>query len=186
LLPAGRLLLAGRSLSTRGTAGCAASRLAGRLRIGDWLRVKSTRCPILVFALLSLLLGSAQAGPTWLTDFRKAREEAKTSHKLLLLNFTGSDWCIWCKKLDAEVFAKPEFEEYAKNNFVLMKVDFPRAQPLAAEVRKQNQELAEKYGIEAFPTVVVLNDNGEPVGALGYMRAGAGAFLSELKKLPKN
>jgi thioredoxin-related protein len=156
------------------------------LRIGDWLRVKTIRCALLAFALLALSLGSAQADPNWLTDFHQAQEEAKTSHKLLLLDFTGSDWCGWCKRLQTEVFSKPEFEEYARNNLVLMKVDFPRAQPLTPEVRKQNQALANKYGIEGFPTIVVLNENGKPVGALGYMPGGPSAFIGELKKLPKS
>jgi thioredoxin-related protein len=150
------------------------------------LRVKTIRCRLLAFALLGLSLGSAQAEPNWLTDFRKAREEAKSSHKLLLLDFTGSDWCGWCIRLQREVFSKPEFEEYARDNLVLMKVDFPRAQALTAEVRSQNQALAQKYGIQGFPTIVVLNESGKPVGALGYMPGGPSAFIGELKKLPKS
>jgi len=148
--------------------------------------VKTVRCAVLAFALLTLLLGSAQAGPTWLTDFAKAQEEAKAGHKLLLLDFTGSDWCGWCMRLQAEVFSRPEFAEYAKDNLVLLKVDFPRAQPLPAEVRQQNEALAGKYGINGFPTIVVLNGDGKPVGALGYVPGGPNAFIGELKKLPKS
>ena len=65
-------------------------------------------------------LSSARAEATWLTDFHRAQEEAKVGHKLLLLNFTGSDWCGWCMRLQAEVFSKLEFAEYAKQNLVLV------------------------------------------------------------------
>jgi protein disulfide-isomerase len=89
-------------------------------------------------------------------------------------------------RLQAEVFSQPEFAEYAKDNLVLLRVDFPRSQRLPAEVRQQNQALAGKYGINGFPTIVVLNGDGKPVGALGYVPGGPNAFISQLKKLPKS
>lgn len=147
--------------------------------------MKTLRLACFIAALSSLAFLSVQAEPTWLSDFQKAQAEAKANHKLLLLNFTGSDWCIWCKRLDAEVFTQPEFQDYAKNNLVLLKVDFPRAKPLSTEVRKQNEELAQKYNIEGFPTIVVLNGAGQQVGELGYQPGGASAFVKELKKLPR-
>ncbi|MEO5754554.1 MAG: thioredoxin family protein [Chthoniobacterales bacterium] len=135
------------------------------------------------FCLFSL--PSARAEANWLTDFTQAQAEAKAGHKLLLLDFTGSDWCGWCKRLQAEVFSKPEFEDYAKENLVLLKVDFPRAQPLSSELRKQNYELAAKFSVQGFPTIVVLNGDGKPVGLLGYVPGGPEAFLGELKKVPR-
>lgn len=142
-------------------------------------------------AALTLLLGllgltSGRAEATWLTDFQKAQGEAKAGHKLLLLDFTGSDWCVWCIRLETEVFSRPEFAEFAQKNLVLMRADFPRAKPLSAEVRKQNQELAQRYEIDSFPTIVVLNEEGKQVGLLGYMPGGPAPFLDELKKLPKH
>ena len=139
-------------------------------------------------AALALLLGlgSARADATWLTDFQKAQAEAKAGHKLILLEFTGSDWCIWCIRLEAEVFSQPEFADFAKKNLVLVRADFPRAKPLSAEVRKQNQELAQRYEIGGFPTIVVLNEEGKQVGLLGYVPGGPASFLDELKKLPKS
>ena len=128
---------------------------------------------------------SDSAKPGWLTSYEQAQKEAQSGNKLLLMDFTGSDWCGWCMRLEAEVFSKPEFAEYAKQNLVLMTVDFPRAKPLSNEVRRQNRALAEKYGIEGFPTIVVLNGDGKPIGAFGYQPGGPGAFIEELKKLPK-
>ena len=156
------------------------------MEIDEWFRVKTFRLAFLVVALSCLGLVSARADSAWLSDFQKAQAEAKASHKLLLLDFTGSDWCIWCKKLDAEVFAQPAFQSYAKDHLVLMTVDFPRRSPLAPEVKKQNEELAQKYGIQGFPTIVVLNGEGKQVGELGYQPGGASAFVKELQKLPKS
>ncbi len=147
--------------------------------------MKTLRLAVLALALSALGVVSARAEATWLSDISKAQAEAKANHKLLLLDFTGSDWCIWCKKLDAEVFSKPEFETYAKAHLVLMTVDFPRRNPLAPEVKKQNEELAQKFGVQGFPTIVVLNGDGKQVGELGYQPGGAPAFVQELQKLPK-
>ena len=103
--------------------------------------MKILRLATLLVASGLLGLASARAEAHWLTDFHQAQEEAKASHKLLLIDFTGSDWCPWCQVLHAEVFSKPEFEQYAKDNLVLMTVDFPRTRALSSEVRQQNQAL---------------------------------------------
>jgi thioredoxin-related protein len=171
--------------------GCLSRRLrvgtfAVRSEIGDWLRVKAFRLALLLLSFSFFTLGSARAEAEWLQDLPKARAQAKENHKLLLLDFTGSDWCIWCKKLDAEVFSQPAFQSYAKDHLVLMKVDFPRKISQSPETKKQNEELAQKFGVQGFPTIVVLNDEGKQVGELGYQPGGADAFVKELKKLPKS
>jgi protein disulfide-isomerase len=122
----------------------------------------------------------------WLTDFTKAQAEAKAGDKLLLLDFTGSDWCGWCRRLQAEVFSQPEFEEYAKKHLVLMAVDFPRAKPLTAEVRKQNATLAQKFEIEGFPTIVILTATANRSACSVTCPAAPGAFIRELAKVPKS
>jgi protein disulfide-isomerase len=123
------------------------------------------------------------AKPGWLTSYEKAQSEAQSRNKLLLMDFTGSDWCGWCIALDKEVFSKPEFKEYATKNLVLLELDFPRMKQMPAETREQNRRLALQYQIQAFPTVVVLDGNGKIRGLLGYMRGGPGAFIAELEKL---
>ena len=130
-------------------------------------------------------VSSVQAGPEWLTDYKKAQQEAKTSNRLLLVDFTGSDWCGWCIKLDKEVFSKPEFKDYANKNLVLMEADFPRAKAQAVGLKKQNQELAQQYQIQGFPTIIVLNGDGQKIGELGYMEGGVASFIAELEKLRK-
>jgi thioredoxin-related protein len=141
--------------------------------------------PALVLLLTLCVTPSLRAEVAWQTDYKKAQEEAKTNNKLVLLDFTGSDWCGWCIKLDREVFSRPEFKDYASKNLVLVELDFPRKKELSTETRKQNQELAGRYGIEGFPTIIVLNAEGKKVGELGYMPGGAEAFIAELEKLRK-
>lgn len=128
----------------------------------------------------------SSAKPGWLTSYEQAQQEAKANHKLMLMDFTGSDWCGWCIILDKEVFSKPKFQEYASKNLVLLELDFPRAKPIAAETVAQNERLARQYQIEGFPTIVVLNGNGKQVGQLGYVPGGPDAFIAELEKLPKD
>lgn len=135
-----------------------------------------------VFGAVGLKAQSNEAGADlWTTNAPAALEQAKSEGKLVLMNFTGSDWCIWCKRLDGEVFSTKQFQSYAKENLVLLKLDFPnRSQQPDWEV-KQNQALAEKYGIEGFPTILVLNSEGEEVARLGYQRGGPEAWLKQLE-----
>lgn len=148
--------------------------------------MKSLRLLLGASACLLLAISSASAKPGWLSDFKKAQEEAKSNKKLLLVDFTGSDWCGWCIKLDREVFSKPEFREYASRNLILMEVDFPRGKTLSGSERTQNQELANRFAIQGFPTIVVLDGEGKKVGELGYMPGGPSAFIAELDKLRKS
>ena len=128
---------------------------------------------------------TAAAKPGWLTNLDEAQKTASAEKKLLLMDFTGSDWCGWCIMLDKEVFSKPEFKEYASKNLVLLELDFPRMKKMPPEVTAQNEKLAMKFGIQGFPTVVVFDSSGKPLGALGYQAGGPQAFIAELEKLKK-
>lgn len=121
----------------------------------------------------------------WMTDLPKAQAKAKAEKKMVMMDFTGSDWCGWCIKLDKEVFSTPEFAEYAKKNLVLVEVDFPRKKKQSAEQKKANDELQKKYKIQGYPTIIVLNGEGKQIGELGYMKGGPKAFTAELDKLKK-
>ena len=158
--------------------------------------VKNVRTILCVLALLAMscsksstaeetAAGGGAAKSGWLTNFAKAQEEAKSGQKLLLMDFTGSDWCGWCIMLDKEVFSKPEFKEYATKNLILLELDFPRRKQLPAETQAQNERLATQYRIQGFPTVIVLDSSGKPLGALGYQAGGAPAFIAQLEKLRK-
>ena len=109
----------------------------------------------------------------WLTDLPEALKAAKPDGKIVLLNFTGSDWCYFCKKLEREVFSTQEFKNYAGANLVLMTVDFPRSKQQEEGVKKRNAALKDQYRIRGFPTLVFLDDEGEKLGQVqGYGHCG--------------
>jgi protein disulfide-isomerase len=144
---------------------------------------------LVAFALLCNVSVRAESG--WATDYKKAQEEAKTDHRLVLLNFTGSDWCGYCVQLDRAILSKPEFKDYANKNLVLLEIDFPRRNgprwnAQSIELKKQNMELAEKYQVEGFPTLVVLDGEGKTLWKYeGYYAGGLAAFLAELDRVRK-
>ena len=129
---------------------------------------------ILGFLLVGLFGFSALAGEGWLTDFNKAKKEAAEKKLPILVDFSGSDWCGWCTKLNKEVFSQKEFKVFAKDNVVLFKADFPRAKKLSAEVKAQNKQLQQAYSIKGFPTVLLLDAGGKVIARTGYQRGGAG------------
>lgn len=149
---------------------------------GVLLIVKSL---LLAFICASILATSARAELNWLTDPKVAQAEAKQANKLVMLDFTGSDWCGWCIRLRKEVFSKPEFQEYANKNLVLVEIDFPKGKAQARELAQQNMQLASRYSVQGFPTLIVLDANGKKVGELGYVEGGPTAFIGELEKLRK-
>jgi protein disulfide-isomerase len=136
----------------------------------------------------STTTASKQATPSkpgWMTSYEEAQQEAKANNKLMLLDFTGSDWCGWCVLLDREVFSKPKFKEYASKNLVLVELDFPRTKPIAEATKRQNVLLAQRYQVQGFPTIIILNGEGKVVAELGYMKGGPDAFIAVLEKLRK-
>ncbi|MBF6641848.1 thioredoxin family protein [Flavobacterium sp. J49] len=137
---------------------------------------------------LFLVLGSLtiQAQElTWQTDINKAMEISKKSKKPLMLFFTGSDWCGWCIRLQKEVLKTPEFAKWAKDNVVLVELDFPRRTPQQPEIQKQNMELQQALGVRGYPTVWFVKAskkdgkiNLEQIGSTGYVAGGPSAWLA--------
>ena len=117
----------------------------------------------------------------WKENLEQAVAQAKKENKAVLVNFTGSDWCIWCKRLNSEVFTQKEFEDYAKNNLVLVKLDFPRDIPQSSETKLYNNTLAQKYGIQGFPTILIMNSKGELVAKTGYQPGGPTKYVDHIK-----
>lgn len=119
----------------------------------------------------------------WTTSYQSAVGSAAGTGRKIFLFFTGSDWCGWCKRLDAEVLGTGEFKQYAATGLVLVKLDFPNSIPQPDDLKAQNAQLAQKYGIRGYPTIVVLNDSGAEIGRLGYQRGGPGPFIQKLQSL---
>ena len=119
----------------------------------------------------------------WLIDFGAAKAQARAEKKMLLMNFTGSDWCPPCIQLEKQLFSKAEFAQYAAKNLVLLEVDFPRRKELPAEQSAANNQLAGEYRIEGFPTVIVLNSDSKPLGKFGYVPGlGPAQVIDALEK----
>jgi thioredoxin-related protein len=122
----------------------------------------------------------------WATNLPKALEQAKAENKIVLLDFTGSDWCVWCIKFDDDILSKPEFASYAKTNLVMVMLDFPNAKKQSEAVKKANKDLQGKFKVEGFPTYVALTPDGKEIGRqAGYLSGGPQAFIAELEKFRK-
>jgi protein disulfide-isomerase len=140
---------------------------------------------IAITLLACCLAGLASANEAqWLASLPQAMDQAKSENKMLLLDFTGSDWCGWCKKLDAETFSQGAFVDYAAKNLVLVQVDFPAHKPQAEELKEANKALATKFNVHGYPTLIVLQSNGDLLWKqVGYMTGGPAAMIAKLDEL---
>ena len=119
----------------------------------------------------------------WREDYPGALAQAQSEGKLVLLDFTGSDWCSWCMKFKKEVLDMPEFQDYAAKSVVLVELDFPNKKEQTDDLKKANAALKSKYKINGFPTLVVLDQNGKEIGRqVGYAKGGPQAFIAKLEK----
>jgi hypothetical protein len=110
------------------------------------------------------------------TDYLMSVDRAKQLDRPLLLAFLGTDWSMTSLKLDREVFDQPAFADNTKYPYLLCKIHFYQNQERSPEVIKQNQDLAEKYRVHDFPTVVVLSPDGAELGRTGYVEGGVEKF----------
>ncbi|NJW54931.1 thioredoxin family protein, partial [Salinimicrobium oceani] len=124
----------------------------------------------ILFGILFFVAGIASA-QSWHNDLSSAQEQALKENKKILLIFQGSDWCAPCIKLDREIWSSSEFQDYAKDHYVLVKADFPRKEKNQLEPSRQekNNKLAERYNPQGyFPLVVIMDQNGKVLGKTGY------------------
>ena len=137
-------------------------------------------------AVLTLIGASASESATWLTDLPKAQAQAKAEKKLVLMDFTGSDWCPPCKALHKNVLTKPEFEDYARTNLVLVEVDFPNQKPQSEALKKANEALQAKFKVDGYPTVILLDAEGKELyRKSGYSGTTVKDFIAMLEKAKK-
>ena len=124
---------------------------------------------------VSLYPGSEDGSPPrtltiWHDSLPAAVAESRRSGKPILADFTGSDWCHWCVKLKSDVFAKPEFQSWARDNVVLLELDYPKNGHPDPEIAQQNEALKNKYRISSYPTVLILDADGNKLGKMGYQK----------------
>ncbi|MCH9609419.1 MAG: Disulfide bond reductase DsbH [Chlamydiales bacterium] len=116
----------------------------------------------------------------WFTDYQSAMQMAQKERKPLILYFTGSDWCGWCKKMDSEIFSSPEFTSAVGSKFIFVKLDFPMNQKLPQEEIQQNAQLKQRYGVTGYPTIVIVDASGGFLGQTGYRSGGGKAYANYL------
>lgn len=151
---------------------------------------------ILVVLLLtfgSLLVNAQESELTWHTNIDKAMAISNKEKKPLMLFFTGSDWCGWCIRLQKEVFYKPEFVKWAKDNVVLVELDFPRKKQLEPTLQQQNYSLQNAFRVQGYPTVWFVNSetkegktNFTQLGSTGYVAGGPEAWISGANQILAN
>ena len=127
---------------------------------------------------------------TWHTDVNKATDLSNKTKKPMLLFFTGSDWCGWCIRLQKEVLKTPEFAAWAKDNVILVELDFPRRSPMTPELQKQNMEMQQAFRVQGYPTVWITNATRkdgklafDQLGSTGYVAGGPAKWLEGANKI---
>lgn len=136
-------------------------------------------------AVIALFLScsAAFASSGWSEDFPASLARAKAENKLLLVNFTGSDWCPGCIVLEKKFFQTRVFQEYAKDNLVLMKVDFPMKRSQPEQLRQQNRMLERMFKVTGFPTTFVLSPAGKPVYSFMAPNGNVHDLIAQLRQL---
>ena len=120
----------------------------------------------------------------WVSDFEKARQTAAKEGKDLLMNFTGSDWCVWCVKLKKEVFDLEAFKMAVPKNFVLVELDYPQdPSKLSKAVQEQNERLRQQFPIPGYPTILLADASGRPYAQTSYEEGGPDAYVKMLDGL---
>lgn len=141
----------------------------------------------LCVAVLAVLLSSASlwaAEVPWLESYEKAKVQAAEQDKDILVLFTGSDWCGWCIKLESEVLNQDGFGDQVSEDYVLLKLDFPRNKEIPAAIKRQNERLRTEFkaehGFRGYPTVYLTDAKGNPYAKTGYQAGGPEKYLEHL------
>ena len=144
----------------------------------------------ILLLFLSINVFSQEGDLEWHTDLNKAIEISIESEKPLFMFFTGSDWCGWCIRLQKEVFFKPDFVKWAKENLVLVELDFPRRKKLEESLKQQNDNLRQMFAVRGYPTgwfvVPEIEENKvnfKRLGSQGYVAGGPKNWIDGANKI---
>jgi len=130
--------------------------------------------------IYGLMISNAEA-VQWTTNYDEALQSAKSQNKPIVMLFTGSDWCTYCKKLEREALDTPEFSQAAGSDFVFLKLDYPMRTKLDEKTTKQNQELKTRFDIRGYPTVLIIDANQNKIASTGYKPGGGKRYAEHLK-----
>jgi thioredoxin-related protein len=138
---------------------------------------------LVLSAVLGVWHSAVFAGDGWLTSMDEAKKLAAKESRDILIDFSGSDWCGWCIKLDQEVFSTKEWAETGAKQFVMLLADFPNKKELPKSQKERNDKLQDEFGVQGFPTVFLLDADGAPYAKTGYQQGGPGKYLEHLGRL---
>ena len=144
--------------------------------------LKTTILILLVLSAFSLPVFADYPPSGWTDSITEGIAQAEREGKMLLLDFTGSDWCIWCKRLNSEVWSTPEFQAWSEENLVKVFLDYPQNISLSDKQKLQNQLLQQYFGIKGFPTIILLDSNLTPLLQTGYREGGPEEYIRHLKE----
>jgi thioredoxin-related protein len=152
------------------------------------------RILFLLIPVVVALLGCGPEGPTFsVADIRVHTNavpvnltaeiaRANKEHKLLVLQFTGSDWCYGCMLFEKQVFQNPQFQAYMKSNLVFVELDLPQRSKVPEDILKTNILLSQQFNVETFPCTIVLDKNGQEVWRnAGFVEGELEPFLRKLE-----
>lgn len=135
----------------------------------------------ILFVVLVARMAGASDGP-WLTSVQQARDVALRDERFVMMYFTGSDWCGWCKRLDKEVLNTEIFQGLMRDYLAPVKIDFPKKRVVSEAEYRANLLLAESYKVQGYPTLVFLDSDGREVLRRGYQEGGGHAYVQNLVK----
>ena len=138
----------------------------------------------ILFLIIVLFSFTTDSNGLWLTNFETAKKKAKVENRRILISFSGSDWCSNCKRLEKAVFDTSVFQEFAKDNLVLLNADFPmrKNNKLSKEQTSHNEALAEKYNKKGvFPTTLLLDSYGKIVAKIDGKQNDVNLFVDQIK-----
>lgn len=137
--------------------------------------------------IMMLIAGISLPFTKWQTDFEKAKALARENNRIILLNFSGSDWCGPCMRLRNEVFDSDAFQQFADSSLILVNADFPRSKKnqVSKDLQRQNDTLASRYNPAGkFPFSVLLNADGSVIQSWeGYPQNNSRLFISRIKSV---
>ncbi len=140
---------------------------------------------IALFLMLLLLLQPLMAESIiydWDTRIEGALSEAQKDDKYLFVYFAGSDWCPHCARFDQEILSSPRFQRFLARNFVPVLIDFPRSLPIGKEQLDYNQQQLSQFGVQGFPTVLLLDSRGSVLYRANYGGGGVRHFINQLSE----
>lgn len=139
---------------------------------------------IIAAALVATATSSFAAGNGWLTNLEEAQAKSAAENKPILIEFTGSDWCPPCKMLTKNVFSTETFNSKAPEKFILVEMDYPQDKTgITPEIEKYRQDIATKYSIQGFPSIVLTDSTGKPLARTGFQSGDADSYLAHLDQI---